>query len=179
MVNIILEEGERIILEIRKHWLVFISEAFIIFISALAPLIMLAFVVKADIVHIPEVSARFSNLFLFVYALWLLVLWMVLFLFWTDYYLDVWLVTDRRIIAIDQKGLFNRQVSSFRLDTIQDITVETNGILPTLFDFGNVLVETAAEIPMFKIPSVAHVTKVKEIITDEHNKAIEKHSLKI
>src|SRR4051812_6721525 len=111
MVNIILEEGERIILEIRKHWLVFISEAFIIFISALAPAIMLVFVVRAGLIHIPEVSARFSNLFFFVYSLWLLVLWMVLFLFWTDYYLDVWLVTDRRIIAIDQKGLFNRQVS--------------------------------------------------------------------
>ncbi len=63
---------------------------------------------------------------------------------WTHYYLDLWVITDRRIIVIDQIHFFNRKVSSFRLERLQDIKVRISGILPTLLNYGTIRAQTAS-----------------------------------
>ena len=64
---------------------------------------------------------------------------------WTHYYLDLWIITDRRIIVVDQVHFFNRKVSSFRLERLQDIKVSINGIIPTFLNFGTILAQTASD----------------------------------
>lgn len=53
------------------------------------------------------------------------------------------IVTDQRVIDVDQKSLFHRTVSEATLLKIQDATVEVKGILPTMFNFGTVHLQTA------------------------------------
>ena len=65
------------------------------------------------------------------------------FTVWTHYYLDLWVISDRRIIVIDQRGFFNRKVSSFRLERMQDIKVTITGIIATLLNFGTIRAQTA------------------------------------
>ena len=65
------------------------------------------------------------------------------FMIWTHYFLDLWVITDRRIIVIDQIHFFNRKVSSFRLERLQDIKVAVDGVIPTLLNFGTLHVHTA------------------------------------
>ena len=64
---------------------------------------------------------------------------------WTQYYLDLWILTDRRIIVIDQVYFFNRKVSNFRLERLQDINVSISGLIPTLLDYGTIRAQTASE----------------------------------
>jgi hypothetical protein len=64
---------------------------------------------------------QFYTLFAFFFILWVLTLWIFFFLDWTKYYLDVWYVTQKRIIIIDQKALFDREISNVRFDKIQDV----------------------------------------------------------
>ncbi len=63
---------------------------------------------------------------------------------WTHYYLDLWIITDRRIIVIDQIHFFNRKVSSFRLERLQDIKVAVNGVLATFLNYGTIRAQTAS-----------------------------------
>ena len=79
----------------------------------------------------------------YLYTLWLLLLWMMYSNFWTDYYLDLWAITNRRVILIDQRGFFRRFISSFRLERLQDMNMEINGIIPTLLDYGTIEAQTA------------------------------------
>jgi uncharacterized membrane protein YdbT with pleckstrin-like domain len=62
-----------------------------------------------------------------------------------NYYLSLQIVTNQRIVDIDQKGLFNREVNELPLANIQDVSHKLNGFLGTIFNFGNVIIQTAGE----------------------------------
>ena len=87
--------------------------------------------------------AAYTSQISYLYAVWLLFLWFGMFSVWTNYYLDILIITDRRLILINQKGFFRRNVGSFRLERMQDINVEINGLIATLLDYGTIHVETA------------------------------------
>lgn len=108
-----------------------------------------------------------------LYPLWLLITWVSLFYFWTDYYLDILIISNKRIIDIEQQGMFYREISSFPLENIQDITIDIPGIVATFLDFGNVKLQTASEKSNFIIPNAAHPEIVKQTIQDAHDKALE------
>ena len=55
------------------------------------------------------------------------------------------IVTDRNVTQILQYGLFNRKVSQLNLVNVEDVTCTQNGILPTMFGFGELKIETAGE----------------------------------
>ena len=83
----------------------------------------------------------------------------------TDYWLDVWIVTNERIINAEQHGLFNRLVSEVHLEQVQDITSETKGFLETFLTYGDVYVQTAAERERFRFKNVDNPDDVKITIS--------------
>lgn len=84
----------------------------------------------------------------------------------TDYWLDVWIVTNERIINAEQLGLFNRLVSEVHLEQVQDITSETKGFLETFLTYGDVYVQTAAERERFRFKNVDNPDDVKITISE-------------
>lgn len=107
------------------------------------------------------------------YTFWLLILWILLFIMWTNYYLDMLILTDKKVIRVEQNALFSREMSSFRLDRLQDITVEVNGIIATVLNFGTVYIETAGEKEEFVMRGVGHPYEVKNKIFLESQRQIE------
>lgn len=87
-------------------------------------------------------------------SIYYLYVWIFLFRAWLDYYLDVWFVTTERIVTIDQRGLFSRTIAEQKLFRIQDVHAEVHGIIPTLLDFGDVTVQTAATEVVFRFKEV-------------------------
>ncbi len=137
-----LEEDEAVIALIRRHWFYVFKQVMVIFVLMLMPVF-----VPLLLHSYPAVSALLASYtphLFFLYAFWLLLLWMMLAMIWTDYYLDIWTITNRRIIKVDQIALFRRQTASFRLERLQDIHVEINGIIATLLDYGTIHAETAS-----------------------------------
>ena len=94
-----------------------------------------------------------------------MILAMLLFIFWIDYYLDMWIITSERIIDIEQTGLFRRQISEFMLDKVQDITVEIPDMIATFLKYGNLHIQTAGETS-FDIKQIHNVYEAKNIILD-------------
>ncbi|MBC7471757.1 MAG: PH domain-containing protein [candidate division SR1 bacterium] len=64
-------------------------------------------------------------------------------LFFHNYYLSLQIVTSERIIDIDQRGLFLREVSELPIDNIEDVSYNQNGFWGTIFNYGDVIVQTA------------------------------------
>lgn len=60
-----------------------------------------------------------------------------------NYYLSIQIVTSERIIDVDQRGLFNREVNALSVNNIQDVNYKKSGFWGTLLNFGNVIVQTA------------------------------------
>lgn len=132
---------EKIVLKLRKHWLILLRDTMSSILLAFLPFILFAILqifVPTDIDFV-----TYLPLSGFATALWLLIVWMALAVLWTDYYLDLWIVTDSRIISVDQVSLFHRTVTTLSLDKIQEVTVKTENVFETLFHFGTIEIETA------------------------------------
>lgn len=159
-----LESGEDIVRVVRKHWFILFAKTIGIIVVAFLPIALVITVFSSDTLlgTLPE-ATPFEKPAIFFATAWLLLSWMALFTAWTDYYLDAWIITDRRVIAIDQRGFFNRQVSSFRLERMQNVTVVIDGLLHTLLDFGNIDADTAGH-EHFIIRGIPNPRNVKALI---------------
>lgn len=140
-----LESDEEILSMVRKHWFVIATELFGVFVFMLIPFFFLflsaIFPSVLDTLHLD--LANYTAIITFVISGWTVVSLMVSFMIWTHYYLDLWIITDRRIILIDQVAFFNRNVSIFRLERLQDIEFVIKGIIPTFLNFGTLKAQTA------------------------------------
>lgn len=170
-----LDPGETVVLEVRKHWFVFIGYVIGSILAALVPVALFAgfeFLVPEKLLVIVNSHITIA---VFAYLIWLLMVWTVFFVQWTNYYLDVWYITEKRIIDVNQKGLFHREVSNLRFDKIQDISIEVKGMLATFLNFGDLQVQTAAEDSSeFRMKMTRAPERVREVIFSRHNKEAEK-----
>ena len=107
-----------------------------------------------------------------VVVVWWWIVWSGTFIAFANYYLDVFIITDERILSIDQIGPFSRTISELRLERIQDVTIEQHGLLPTLLHFGTIRVETAGESPSFRFDFVPHPLAIKEIVMRANRTAL-------
>ena len=110
-------------------------------------------------------------------SLILLFCWLFLFQAFLDYYLDIWVVTNHRILNITQSGLFHRKVSELRLYRVQDATASIGGLLHTLFNFGTIQIQTAGETSHFvfeDIPDPQEVTKtILRLVEEDRSQNME------
>lgn len=160
-----LEDDEVILTMLRRHWFyLFVHSVPVILVAIVPPIIMyVSSLLFAESVQL--MTSAFIPYMLFLYALLLLCIWMILASIWTNYYLDIWCVTNKRIIKVDQAGLFRRKMGSFRLERMQDVNVEINGIIATLLNYGSVHVQTAsAELEEFKASFLPNPQGIKSII---------------
>lgn len=160
MKTINLEQDEQMLLILHRHWFVLVRDAVLVAFLILIGLALFAMRGEFTAVLDPEFAQPFITFVFSVYTLFLLA---ITFGLWINYYLDVWVITTKRVIDIEQRSLFNREVSEFPIGNIQDITLENPNIISTLLDFGNMTIQTAGE-NNFLVRDVPHMQKAKEII---------------
>lgn len=61
---------------------------------------------------------------------------------WIGWYYSVYIATNERIIEVKQRGFFDRRVSEFGLDKVQNINYHIKGMQAVLFRFGTIEVRT-------------------------------------
>jgi membrane protein YdbS with pleckstrin-like domain len=95
-------------------------------------------------------SLYYLSVYLFFYAQFI------------DYYLDVWIVTNDRVVDIEQFGLFSRTISEVDLFRIQDVTSDVHGFFATLFKYGNVSIKTASANLNIVAQNIKEPNKIRE-----------------
>jgi len=143
---------EKLIAVYRRHEL---TLAYIIITSLvlfLSP-ILISMLVQAKLIPFPTDTTSYVITLLIASTLYL---FGFLFIFqqFIDHWLDIWIVTSRRIINIEQQGLFSRVRSEVRLYRVQDVTSEVHGLVRSLFNFGMVYIQTAGEKERFAFEDV-------------------------
>lgn len=68
------------------------------------------------------------------------------------YWGNSWILTSDSITQITQYSLFRTQSAQLSLGNLEDVTVEQNGMLPHMFNYGLLRVETAGERSKFVFP---------------------------
>lgn len=167
-----LESDERLVMTLRKHWLVFIMQNFGFIIGALLPFIILGIFEYRIFNYLAEnglTGAQANGLVMFSLCTWEMIILFVFAVALTNYYLDIIFVTSKRIIDLDQKGLFARNVVIAPIEKMQDIKIEVNGLLATFFNFGDLYIQTAGEQREFVIKGIRRAQDAKDIILNSYH----------
>lgn len=157
------QENEKIYLVVREHW-------FHLFLKIMAWALFAVFLVLFNRYareYVPGLfegrAGEVTHLFTLVYTLFLV---LSLFLIFIIYYLNIQIITNLRLVDVDQVGLFSHTVSELHLENIEDVTSETNGFFGTVFNYGMVYVQTAATIERFEFDNVPNPAAIEKLLLD-------------
>lgn len=157
------QETEKIYLVIREHWFRLLLK-FIVWAIAAAVLVTFQRWAPNIIPGLFEgVPGQVTRLFEQIYFMILL---LGLFIIVVLHYLNTHVVTQIRVVDIDQKGLFSHIISELHIDKIEDVTSATNGIFGTIFNYGNVYVQTAGTKEHFEFDNVPNPAAINKLILD-------------
>jgi uncharacterized membrane protein YdbT with pleckstrin-like domain len=97
------------------------------------------------------------------------ILWvaLLLWLWWEieDWRNDLYILGDRVIIDVEKRPLFlSEQRKQASLEMIQNVSLQKRGLLSSLLDFGDVVIETAGAAGSFTFDGVGHPVKVQQAI---------------
>ncbi len=163
MIN--LYENEKIILKKRKHWYAIASQSLVLFFAALIPIATILLALTNDQAQL--IIRQFMPLVIFGISAWLILLWTIFFVLWTNYYLDIFLLTNYRVVDIEQHGLFARDMAEIRYDRIQDVTIEVFGVLPSLLGFGNIHIQTAGRQREVVVRHIPRPDGIREVLSEQ------------
>lgn len=153
---------EKIIKIIRKDIFVLLAKMFLAAILAVLPAAAGAIAIS---VYPNLLNGEISYpLMVLAASGYILFIWLFGFFSFIDYYLDVWIITNERIIDVRQEGFFSRVVSELKLYQIQDVTSELHGVLKFVFCYGDVFVQTAGEVQRFVFRQIPDPEKIRDII---------------
>ncbi len=168
--------NEKVLIFLRRHWFVLFKALFLFIIFGLIPPVLYQIGRATDVQVFESIFNHYLvfPLIILVISIYYLFIWLFLYNQFIDYYLDVWIVTNQKVINIEQKNLFARIISVKELHKLQDATSEVKGFFPTLLNYGDVYIQTAGEKERFifkqvpNAPQIAH--KVVELAHREKAK---------
>jgi len=159
-----LEPGEQIVREARPHWLLLFG-GFLPY----AILLALPFALPNLVTLFPsDRLAAFLNyhdpLGRAALGVWLLLVWTAAWSVFTRYFLNAWVLTNKRIITIKQRAFFRREVSSLFLSRVQDVTTDVSGVVSSLLGIGDIKVQSAGADVEFHMRGIGRPEQMRDLI---------------
>lgn len=159
-------EGEHVLLLMRKHPITNLWWAAIVALLFGVPLFWGEFPLIASLTALTVLGLSiFWYMGLAFFAIQNLLLW----------FYNVYIVTDERIIDVDFFGLLYKNVNATQIRKVEDVNYSQRGILSSMFNFGNVIVQTSAEqrsedmgeeVSAFTFEAVSNPDRVVKVISE-------------
>lgn len=171
------DEEEKIILLVRKHWITNLGWMVLVAVMILAPLLL----GRLPFLELMPLRFQFMSL-----ILWYLLTTAVALEGFLSWFFDAFVITDERIIDIDFYNLIYKNITATKIDNIEDVTYTVSGALPSMLNYGTVLVQTAGagirltpgdtkpSIEIRDTPKPAKVARlINELILEEEQEKLE------
>lgn len=97
---------------------------------------------------------------------WYLITFIYAFEKFLSWYFNLFLVTNQRVVDIDFNNMLNKHFAEADLSAIQDVSSSVKGIFGTFFNFGDVLIQTAAEINQINFEKVPNPEKIIKLLKE-------------
>ncbi len=149
-------DQENIILLVRSHPIVFLPYVT----NALVMALLVVFLNFAPLPFLDPVKFLFIDL---VTAIFILsYLWYSLL----RWYFNVGIITNERVIDIDFYNVTYKEITQAKLGKIEDITTRSESFLESLFNYGDLFIQTAGEEKNIEFYHVPYPAEVVRIIND-------------
>jgi hypothetical protein len=157
------QDGEEIHMEIRQHWMMLLIK--LVAWGLFAAILILSSWAIDNYAPVLK-TAPYASYVDLIRSVYLMFLILGLLIVWVMYYLNVQIITNRRVVDITQNSLVHHTISELHLRQIEDVTAEVEGLFGTLLDYGNVYVQTAGTTDRFVFDHVPNPTAVEKMILD-------------
>lgn len=148
---------EKVVLLLRRHPITNISWVLLTFILLLAP----------GFLSVIEVFEKLPGDYkLLIVSVWYLLTFAFAFEKFLVWFFSVNIVTDERVFDVDFSSLVYREMTDAEIDQIQDVTVQIGGGIRTIFNYGDILIQTAAEVPRIIFDSVPEPDRIARILRE-------------
>jgi hypothetical protein len=165
-----LEAGESIITVVHRSIIGLIGIYLVAFV-AVGAITTLVIVLSPDTFNTSSatISGELSAIILLSAILLVLILFTATYI----YRQSRLLITDRSLVQILQKSLFIRKVSRLSMSDVEDVSAEHRGILPAIFGYGTLTVQTAGERENFEFSLCPTPEKYADQIIEARQKFID------
>lgn len=151
------EPDEKVVLLVRRHFITNLGWILLVIVMGLAPFTLAYFPLLSS------VPARFQSA---AVLFWYLLTSAIFFQGFLSWFYSVNIITTERVIDVDFVNLIYRKITDAELSHIEDATVRMGSVVRTLFDYGDVSIQTAAEVPEVEFESVPHPDKIDTILSE-------------
>jgi hypothetical protein len=160
------DEDEVIYLAVRPHLISNLSWIIMFMFMLVVPLLLRNF----SFLEFLPFAYRLSIIFF-----WYLITFVFTFENFLSWYFDFYIITNKRIVDISFNNLLNKHFAQTEISKIQDVSSSVKGVLATFFNFGDLLIQTAADtnqIHFEKVPNPSKIIKlIKELQEDEKQRS--------
>lgn len=155
------EKDEQVVLIVRRALITNIPWLLTALLLVFFPLI--AFLSSDLITPFIDLSAQTIFVILLFYYLMIFGFVLVEFTIW---YFNVGLITNVRVVDLDLHGILHKHVSETRLNLIEDVSYSRVGSVRSVFNYGDVFIQTAGNKANFEFMRSPQPAKIVRIIAD-------------
>jgi len=151
------EKKEKIVLLLRRHMITNLPWLVIALVMIISPTIIVR------LVSLDFIPAGFR---LIITLAWYLLTFAFAFERFLSWFFNVNVITDERIIDINFPSILYKDISETKIDRIQDVSAKTGGFIRSLFNFGDVAIQTAGTIPEIYFEAIPNPGRVSQVLND-------------
>lgn len=159
-----LQGGENVAHIAHRHIVYLILHMFWAIVGGVVPVILL-------LIATSSASGLLGTILLITTIVWALGGLVVIYFTWYRYQNDIWIITNQRLIDSTKFNWFNHRLASTDLVNVEDMTVERKGIIPTMFNFGDLRCQTAGAQGTFTLKGIPAPQKVLDIVDQNRDAA--------
>lgn len=144
------DRGEELLIVLRRHWIVYADTA------SLIVLLVLTTALSAWLQTVLQgwvMSQSYQLLILVTYWMFFL---QFIYIRWINNQLDVTIITNKRILDLEQIGFLGRAISETTLSRVQEVNARKGGLFGNLLHYGDISIHTGADKSDFHIKWVHH-----------------------
>lgn len=157
------DHDERIKYIFRRSFITNFGWIFITGVMLFTPSFMSILFASSLLQDTPSLSSRTS---LILILFWYLVTFGFAFQNFINWFFNVYIITNKKIIDMDFHGMLSKNISEASLKNVEDVTSNVTGTLRIAFNFGHVYIQTSAKQREFDFVDVSNPSKVRDIVAD-------------
>ncbi|MDD3145216.1 MAG: PH domain-containing protein [Candidatus Gracilibacteria bacterium] len=152
-----LRPGEKVVMLVKRHWIVYIILGIYLLLTIIITVTVYSLLGVNSITHLANI-----------------IIWLIFSLFlyieWLNHELDMYVVTNNRVIGIEQIAFLNRAVSECNLGQVQEVNSKTSGLFANILNYGTLSIQTAGNkttLQMYFCPdSIQAARKILNVVDD-------------
>lgn len=144
-----LDEGEEIVEVIHRHWLILKLKLWKSVWAGMIP---------------PVVIFYFFPMFFIVCLIWFMVGIAYFVMKYMEWYYDCLLITNLGVVDIERRGVFDNVAKRIEYNMIDGISYTIQGFLPTLLNYGDIVIDKMGSGIQINLQDAANPRKVNKTI---------------